>query len=145
MDVCDKSMTAAEYEAMNSTAMSYEDYDAIDCGDSYCGGHQCLAAPDLCKGWYQRGGFALVFSAFPVAISQFDGANVFAVRQSPIDQGYFCFASDTIDNLHNIGCEMETTATLADDDSHCVIHMSDSLAQKYWIANRFSLTKKKLT
>lgn len=54
-------------------------YDAAECDVCPIDGDMCYVNTDLCEGWYTQGGFALVFSAFPVAISQFAGANVFSV------------------------------------------------------------------
>jgi len=54
-------------------------YEAVECDVCPVDGQMCYVNTALYEGWYTQGGFALVFSAFPVAISQFAGANVFSV------------------------------------------------------------------
>jgi len=56
-----------------------EGIEVIECSKCPTDGDLCIVNTDLCESWYTSGGFALVFSAFPVAISQFAGANVFSV------------------------------------------------------------------
>lgn len=63
-----------------NTTTTFPGYDLINCPDNECAADQlCAVNTDLCESWYAQASFGLVFSAFPVAIAQFDGANVFAV------------------------------------------------------------------